>query len=263
MAAAISGAVWGTSAEEALGGGMLDTVANMAKAAELPALLGAEVGDVGDVMAGMPGVGERGKVELLGAALGVGEGTLPLDFGEGLKEHDPTSVDAFDNVERPLGRGGGVVEPGEGGFVIARDGWEVFSEGFADAEEGGHMRVGDVMDDLANGPAAFAVGSVDFRSTEMTKRLAQEFGHLSQSVDGVAAILGQNGVGRDKRTDGIAGIKRGFQGLWSFIGGGRQLRHRLVGSVERLGLRWIKLIVAPAGTEFMDYTVWKRLRCVV
>ena len=241
----------------------MDTVANMAKAAELPALLGAEVGDVGYVVLGVPSVVECGEVELLGAALGVGEGALPLGFGKGLEEHDPAGVNSFDNVERPLGRGCVVVEHGEGGFVVTRNDRQVFRKGLAYAKEGGTVRVSDVMDDLADGPAAFAVGGVYFGHVEMAERLAEKLRHLSKGIDGVAAVLGHDGVGRDENADGIAGIKRGFQGLWSVIGGGRQLRHRFVGSVERLGLRWIKLIVAPAGTEFMDYTVWKRLRCVV
>jgi hypothetical protein len=230
---------------------------------ELPALLGAKIGDVGYVVLGVPGVVERGKVELLGPALGVREGALPLCFCEGLEEHDPAGVDAFDDVERPFGRGVVVVEHGEGGFVVARNGRYVLCEGLADAKESGTMRVSDVMDDLADGPAAFAIGGVYFGHVEMAERLTEKLRHLSESVDGVAEILRHDGVGRNEDTNGIAGIGRGFQGLWSFMGDGRQLRHRLVGSVERRGLRWIKLIVSPGGTKFIDYKLWKRLRCVV
>jgi len=189
---------------------------------------------VGYVVLGVPGVVERGEVELLGTAFGVGEGALPLCFCEGLEKHDPTGVDAFDDVERPLGRGGSVVKLSKGGFVVAGDDRQVLREGFADAEEGGSVRVGNVMDDLANGPSAFAVGGIDLGHVEMAKRLAEELRHLSEDVDGVAAILGHDGVGRDEKTDGITRIARRFQVFWSFfLDDGRQLRHRLVGSVER------------------------------
>ena len=130
--------------------------------ARLPAFFRAEVGDVGDVVAGVPGVVDRGEVQLLRAAFGVVEAALPLGFGEGLKEHDPTGVDAFDDVERPLGRGGGVDQLGESCLVIAGKRGEIFGEGFADAEEGGAVRVSYVMDDLADGPAALTVRSIDF-----------------------------------------------------------------------------------------------------
>jgi len=201
---------------------------------------------VGYVVLGVPGVVERDKVELLGAALGVGEAALPLVFGEGLEEHDPAGVDAFDDVERPLGRGGKVVKLGEGSFVVAGDAGEVFGKGFADAEERGRVGVGDVMDDLADCPAAFAVGGVYFGHVEMSKRLAEKLRHLSESVDGIATIVGHDGIRSGEEPDRIAGIGRSLRGLWSFIDDGRQLRHRVVGSVERLGLRWIKPIVSPA-----------------
>ena len=50
--------------------------------AGLPAFLGAEMGNVGDVVAGMPGVEQGGQFDGLRAAFGVKEGALPLGLVE-------------------------------------------------------------------------------------------------------------------------------------------------------------------------------------
>jgi hypothetical protein len=75
-----------------------------------------------------------------------------------------------------------------------------------DAEEGGHVRVGDVVDELADGPASFAVRRVEFGIAEAAEGLAELFGHLSKGEDGVAQIFGRNGGGRSEWTDGIASV---------------------------------------------------------
>ncbi len=89
------------------------------------------------------------------------EAALPLVVGEGLEEHDPAGVEGFDELERPLDGGGGVVQRGPGLLVVGLDGGPVLGEGEANADEGVHVAVGDVVDELADGPAAFAVGGVE------------------------------------------------------------------------------------------------------
>ena len=83
-----------------------------------------------------------------------------------------------------------------------------------DAEEGGHVRVGNVVDELADGPSAFAVGGVDFGVAERTEALAELFGHLSKDTDGVATVAGRDDGGRIELADGIAWVgQRKFRGL--------------------------------------------------
>ena len=71
----------------------------------LPVAGDAEVGDVGEVVATVPGVEEGGGLDGLGSAVWMLEGALPLLGGEGVEEHDPAGVEGLDEGERPLWRG--------------------------------------------------------------------------------------------------------------------------------------------------------------
>jgi len=173
----------------------------------LPALGDAEVHDVSYVVFGVPGVEEGGFVVGHGATFGVLDAALPLGFVEGLEEHDPAGVETFDDLERPLGGcGGGVVEHGEELLVVAGHGGPVFGEGFAEAVEGRHVRVGDMVDELADGPSAFAIGRVDLRGVEVAERFAEQLGHLGDGLDGFAEVFGVDGGGRLEVADGVAWV---------------------------------------------------------
>ena len=139
----------------------------------LPVFALAEVGDVGGVVAGVPGVEEGGELDGAGSHLGVAEASLPLGFVERLEEHDPAGVEGFDDVEGPLDRAGDVVEEGPGVFVVGLDGWPVFGEGELDADDGVHVGVGDVVDELADGPAAVAVGGGELGVVEILDGVAE------------------------------------------------------------------------------------------
>jgi hypothetical protein len=72
----------------------------------------------------------------------------------------------LDDVERPFDRRMHIGQHGEGLFVIARDSGPVFGERAANAEEGGHVRVGDVMHELTYRPAIRSIGRVDLLVVE-------------------------------------------------------------------------------------------------
>jgi len=63
-----------------------------------------------------------------------------------------------------------------------------------------------VVDELADGPAAFAVGGVDLGLAEVADGLAELLGHLSKGEDGVATIFGCDAGGRSELADGIARV---------------------------------------------------------
>jgi len=161
---------------------------------------------VGDVVAGVPGVEKRGFVVGHGAAFGMFDTAFPLGFVERLEEHDPAGMDAFDDLERPLGGSAGVMQRGEEFLVIAGHGGPVFGEGLAEAVEGRHVRVGDVVDKLADGPSAFAVGCVDLRCVEVAEGLAEQLGHLGDDLDGVDKVFRDDGVGGRELADGVAWV---------------------------------------------------------
>jgi len=162
---------------------------------------------VADVVAGVPGIEEQKMVKRHAAALGVGYPALPVLDGEGLEEHDPAGVNAFDELERPLGGGVGVGQLGEGFFVVALDDGPVFGEGFPYAVEGGGVRVGNVMHDLADGPAAVAIGRVDLAGVEVADGFAEELGEFGERLDGVAAVFWGNGLRQREGAYGIAEVR--------------------------------------------------------
>jgi len=181
----------------------------------LPVFGGAEVGDVGYVVDGVPGVEHGGNVKLHGAALCVFEAALELRRRHGLKEHDPAGVDAFKEIDGPLDGSDGVVQFGEGSFVVAGNLGPVFGEGFAEAVEGGHVRVGDMVDDLADGPAAFAVGRVELVVFKVEHGRAKLGWHLTNCFDGVTKVFRRNGFTRSEVADGITrvvGLRHGALG---------------------------------------------------
>lgn len=164
---------------------------------------------MGEVVAGVPGVEEGGALYGVCAALRVDEGALPLGVREGLEEHDPAGMEGLDEFERPLCGGDGVMEIGPCVFVVAGDGGGVFCEGETDAEDGVHMAVSDVVDELAEGPAAVAVGGVQLRVRQGGEGFAKELRELCEGGDGVEALAGRDGLaqgGADEFADGIARV---------------------------------------------------------
>ncbi len=116
---------------------------------------------MGDVMAAVPRVDEGAELNGHGAVVRMLEAALPLLGRKGLEEHHPAGVESFEEFQRPLDGGGGVVQVGPGCFVIRLDGGVVFGESETDADECVHVAIGEVMNDLPDGPAAFAVGGVE------------------------------------------------------------------------------------------------------
>lgn len=94
---------------------------------------------MGYVMAGMPGVVHGGYGEGCGATFGVVVAALKLRRTHRLQEHDPAGVDAFEDIDRPFDGSCGVMELGEGLFIVAGDGGPVFGEGFTEAMKGRHV----------------------------------------------------------------------------------------------------------------------------
>jgi hypothetical protein len=162
-----------------------------------------------DVVAAVPTVDQGGVLDGHGAVFGVAEAALPLLVGEGLEEHDPAGVEGLEEFEGPLDGGGCVVERGPGGLVVRLDGRPVLGEGEADADEGVHVAVGEMMDDLAERPAAFAVGCVDLGEVQALNGVAQFGGQIGQGDDGADTLILGDRIGRDELADWVARVEIG------------------------------------------------------
>ena len=95
-------------------------------------------------------------------------------------------------------------------FVVGLDGGSVLGEGKPDAGEGVHVRIGDVVDELPDGPAALAVGGVELAGGERDDGFAEVAGKLGQVLDGVAVEVGSDGGREDGTADGIARVSVGM-----------------------------------------------------
>ena len=208
---------------------------------------------MGEVVARMPGIEKRGELDGLGAVLGVDEAAVPLLGREGLEEHDPAGVEAFDEFERPLDGGGRVVKLGPGFFVVGGDDGGNFGEGLANAQDGVHVGVGDVVGELADGPSAFAVGGGKLVFVEIVEGVAEELGEFREVCD---RALEQ---GRAKRIAG-GGAREAADGKARV---GRLLRigcHGLKRSTSvRVG-RW-RCIEPGRGCCDAGLDVWSRTVC--
>ena len=106
-----------------------------------------------------------------------------------------------------------VVELGPGGLVVGLDGGIVLGEREANADEGVHVAVGEVVDELANRPTAVAIGRVELAGFETGDSVAQVAGKLRQRGDCVLPLVDGDGGGWLEAADGVSGVGVGHEGL--------------------------------------------------
>lgn len=161
---------------------------------------------MGDVVAGVPGVEGDGFGEGLAAVDGVNVAALPLVFAEGAEEGGPAGVEAVEDVEGGLdGGGAGVGEVGPEFLVVGDDGGPVLGDGEAHADVRVDVTVGEVMDELADGPAAIAVGGIELGIGKAGDGGAEILGKGGEDGDG-GGVVGEIDFGAAEFADGEAGI---------------------------------------------------------
>ncbi len=167
---------------------------------------------MGGVVAGVPIVEGHGFGQRLASIFGMDVAALPLLFCEGTQQDDPALVERVNEVQRQGDRSGtGVGEIRPERFVIGRDGGPVFGEGEAHADTGIHVAVGDVVHELANGPATFAVGRVELSVAEAGNGGAEIVRERGKGGDG-GRVIGEISLGAEKFADGITRISTGRPG---------------------------------------------------
>lgn len=155
------------------------------------------VGDVCNVVLAVPGVELQQLVEGHGAIVGVDELAGEV-FGRGeFHHHGPAVVDVFDDGERSVDGEAGVRQQRPGLFVVGLDGGLVLGESPTEAQEGIHVRIGDVVDELAQGPAAFAIGNVELVAIEGGEGGLELLGEVADVGNGGLAggVIGERGEG--------------------------------------------------------------------
>lgn len=167
---------------------------------------------MGGVVAGVPGVEGGSFGDGLAAVFGMDEAALPLVFREGAQQEHPAVVQGVEETERELGgRGEGVGEFGPELFVVGLDGGPVLGEGEADADDRVHVAVGDVVDELADGPATVAVRCVELSGAEAVDGGTEGFRQGGEGGD-VGRVVGGVGFGAAESADGVARVNLSYGG---------------------------------------------------
>jgi hypothetical protein len=165
----------------------------------------------------------------LAAVFRVDIAALPLVLGESAQEDDPAVVEGVEETEREVRRSGaGVGQLGPEFLVVGLDGGPILGEREADADAGIHVAVGDVMDELADSPAAVAVRGVELGGTEAFDGGAEVFRKRGEDCK-VRCVIGEIGLGAAEFSDREAGIDDGGRG-----GGCRGRAHTPQGTPGRM-----------------------------
>ena len=149
-------------------------------------------------MAAVPGVELQQFVECHDAVVRMDDLSGELVCG-GEFEHDSHSVmDVVDDGEGVFDRERGVRELGPGILIVGLDCGFIFCEAETKTDEGIHMGIGDVVDELAYGPAAFAIRGVNLAFAQGIQGRADVARQVSDFSDrGLAfGFLSEGGEGK-------------------------------------------------------------------
>src|SRR5450755_4426577 len=107
------------------------------------------------------------------------KGAGEIRRGHGAQQHNPAAMEAFKQSQRILdGGGAGIEKLGPALLIVTFDGGSVLGEREAEAAETVHVTVGEVVDDLANGPTAGAIGGIELFGGYADNGGVQAGGHL-------------------------------------------------------------------------------------
>jgi hypothetical protein len=127
------------------------------------------------MMAAVPFVHRNRSVDRHGAALRVHERAGEGRFGQGAKKRGPAAVERIEKVERHCNRSRlrfGQLRPS--GFFVGFDRRCVLGRGELHADVRVQVAVGDVMDHLADRPAAGTVRRIELRIVERVGQRAED-----------------------------------------------------------------------------------------
>jgi hypothetical protein len=177
----------------------------------LPAVALAQVGDVGDVVLAMPGVKRDVAIEFDDSEFRMLEFTAEVFGMHSAENGNPACVKVLEQRERDLDRNfAAVVEFGPGGFVVRLDAGFVFCERELEAHVGVDVRVGNVVNDLANGPSAGAIRRVELLGSESGNSGAHVRGASGDDIDVPATIILCAETRVMKSADGIREVWSGL-----------------------------------------------------
>ena len=131
---------------------------------------------------------------------------LEVLFRHGFEQRNPARVQRVDEDQRAIDGQARVGQARPGGFVVGLDGGPILGERELEADVGIGVAVGEVMHDLAHGPAAVAIGRVELRIAQAADRGAKALGEQAQSFNLRGANAGHAGGGRAEAPDGIAKV---------------------------------------------------------
>src|SRR5579863_2984858 len=154
----------------------------------------------------MPRVERKSGGEVLGAAFGMKKSFAEVAFGHRFKHRYPALVQGIRKGERDLDRHAGVGQDGPGGFIVRLDRGLVFGKSELATDVRVEMTVCDMMHDLADGPAVFAIRSIELEVVESADGGTELRGKLTKCLEVGNAVGGRVRRGYFEAPDGIAEV---------------------------------------------------------
>ena len=156
----------------------------------------ADAGDLAEVDEVVPGHEPHEPPDGLLAALGVEPDAREVGLAQPAQKADVDAADRLEVAERlgkrPLGVGEPVREPV---LVVARDGWSVVRDDDPEPVSGDDLGVGEVADDVLDGPLARSLGPAGVGAAQDSRRLTERGRRAGENVERVSvAELTQDGV---------------------------------------------------------------------
>src|SRR5580658_5868409 len=172
-----------------------------------PGVAFAQRGDVRHVMPAVPGILRQQKIHRRRAPLRMAEPARPIGGAERAQENHPALVEIVDQHKGRLDRRRlGISKFSPQGFFVGLDGGLVFRERELEARQGVHVAVGDVVDQLADGPAAWTIRRIDLRGRQIRNGGGEARGSVGNHLNVFAALFGREAHDRLEFTDWVAQI---------------------------------------------------------
>src|ERR1019366_2003276 len=196
-----------------------------------PAVSLPQAGNVGRMVPPVPGVERQIGVQADQTELRMAERAGKIGVAQRFQETDPAGVQAIDELQRYLHRGGARIgQFGPGRLIVGPNGGLALGQRQTPAYVAVHVAVGDVMDGLADGPPFRAVRRIELRVVQPAHSVAVQHGGGGDLRDQRGVPAGRHGLLEIELADGIAQIH-----VPDSISRGREWRHEMdrIGSPAR------------------------------
>ena len=161
-------------------------------------------------MTAMPGIEREILIQAHLAEHGMNELAIPIGIAHQAQQAHPAIVQGIEQGERNFD--GSIAHVGQLGpfaFGVRFDGGFVFCKRQLEADVGVHVAFGNMMNHLASGPAAGAIGRVELGGRERKCGFAKKARRFSNLRNPLAAVGGGDRLGEREFSNGVLKVGHG------------------------------------------------------